>query len=93
MKTYLVSTQLIYLLFLLPWTLIWGISFMAFDGGVSLGAIALTLGIGIYPLVLIACSIVAWLQRNNRKRSAVFVNLIPMLWVLGAGVPMLIINL
>ncbi|WP_136605231.1 hypothetical protein [Paenibacillus dokdonensis] len=93
MKTFMIISQIIYLLFILPWLFIWGISFMGFDSGVSGGAIALVTIIGVYPLVAIACSIIAWVLHKRKTRTAVLINLIPMLWVVGIGGPVLYINL
>ncbi|MEC0173765.1 hypothetical protein P4H83_02650 [Paenibacillus favisporus] len=93
MRTYFVISQIIYVLCFIPWLLIWGISFMGFDSGISGAAIALVSVIGVYPLVTIACAIMAWVFYKKRKRAAVIVNSIPLLWVLGIGVPVLALNL
>ncbi|MEC0370204.1 hypothetical protein [Paenibacillus chibensis] len=92
MKTYLIISQIIYLLFIIPWLFIWGISFMAFDSGVSAGAILLVTIIGVYPLVAIASSIMAWVFHKRKARAAAILNLMPLLWVLGIGGPVFYIN-
>lgn len=93
MRTFFVISQIIYLPCIIPWLLIWGISFMGFDSGVSGGAITLVSIIGVYPLVVIACSIMAWVYHRKRKRLAFILNLVPLIWVLGIGIPILMWNL
>ncbi|MCD9025253.1 hypothetical protein [Cohnella silvisoli] len=92
MKKFLVISQVIYLLCVIPWVFIWGISFMGFDQGFSWYAVALVVGIGVYPIAVILCSIFAWKLRKHRKRAAIIVNLIPMVWVLGIGLPVSFLN-
>ncbi|GGD79751.1 hypothetical protein [Paenibacillus nasutitermitis] len=92
MKTFLISTQILYLLCTVPWLLIWGVSFMGFDQGISFFNVALVILIGVYPLVVVVCSIIAWVLRKRRQRMSVIVNLVPMLWVLGIGLPVLLLQ-
>ncbi|WP_433745823.1 hypothetical protein [Falsibacillus pallidus] len=83
MKLILVITQAIYLISIVLWLPIWGLSFMSFDNGIALWNSLFVLIIGIYPLVVITCSIAAWLQyRKSQNRRAVIINLIPLLWIL-----------
>ncbi|MDF2963799.1 MAG: hypothetical protein K0S39_5534 [Paenibacillus sp.] len=93
MKNFLIISQLIYLLCMVPWLVVWGLSFMGFDNGVSLVNVSIVLAIGVYPIAVIICSIIAWLLRSRRKRTAIIVNLVPCLWVIGLGIPLLILNL
>ncbi|TLS52166.1 hypothetical protein FE782_12485 [Paenibacillus antri] len=93
MKAFFISSQILYVLCLAPWFLIWGISFMGFDSGFSWFAVALTGGIGLYPIAVIVCSILAWRNRIKRKRAAVIFNLVPMLWIALVVVPVVAINL
>lgn len=93
MKTFLISIQALYALCLLPWFLIWGLTLMGFANGINWFSTALTAGIGLYPVAVAVCSVFAWLLRIKRKRVAIIVNLIPMLWVLAVGVPFAVINL
>ncbi|GEM_PF-1421336 len=93
MKTFLISIQALYAVCLLPWFLIWGLTLMGFANGINWFSIALTIGIGLYPIAAAACSVFAWLLRIKRKRIAIIVNLIPMVWVLLVGVPFVAINL
>lgn len=66
---------------------------MGFASGINWFSTTLVVGIGLYPVAVIVCSILAWLFRTKRKRTAVIVNLIPMLWVLVVGGPFVAINL
>ncbi|WP_026691759.1 hypothetical protein [Alteribacter aurantiacus] len=90
MKLYLILSQLLYLMSLVFWLPIWGLSFMAFDQGIAFWNSLFVLTISAYPLAVIICSILAWIFYNKKRRTAVIVNLIPMLWVLGFGIFMFI---
>lgn len=93
LKTFLAVSQSLYALCLLPWLLVWGLSFMSFDQGFAWTSFALVAGIGIYPIAVVLCSIFAWILRKRRKRLATLLNLIPMVWILCLGIPLVIINL
>jgi hypothetical protein len=45
------------LLSLIPWFLIWRLSFMNFDNGVNLYNVSFFLSISLYPVAVIMCSI------------------------------------
>lgn len=92
MKIYLIGSQILYVLCLIPWFVIWGLSFMSFDNGFSAGNISFVLGIGLYPVAVILCSIFSWILYMYKKRTAIIINSIPMIWVVGLGVLMLMIN-
>ena len=81
MKIYLVIIQVIYLLCLIPWLPIWGLSFMSFDGGFSFYNILFVLIVSLYPVAFIVCTILSWIFRNKRKKTAIIINLIPIIWV------------
>lgn len=85
MKTYLVISQIIYTCALAPWLIIWAMSTMVFDSGIHLSNSFFFILITIYPLALLACGITAWVIRNRRRRTAILVNLIPSLWIIGIG--------
>ncbi|WP_102273449.1 hypothetical protein [Cytobacillus massiliigabonensis] len=85
MKIYLILSQILYLLCTLPWLLIWGMSFMSFDSGFGLGNVSFVLGIGLYPVAVLICSIIAWILHVRRRRVAIIVNLVPMLWIVILG--------
>jgi hypothetical protein len=83
MKPYLIISQVLYLLSLIPWFVIWGLSFMSFDSGINLSNVSFVLAISSYPFAVIICSILAWFFIVKKKRFAIIINLIPMLWIIG----------
>ncbi|WP_445491727.1 hypothetical protein [Niallia sp. 03133] len=92
MLKFLVISQIFYLICIVPWLVIFGLSFMSFDGGVNFFNVAFVIGIGLYPIAVILCSIFAWFLRERSKRVAIILNLVPMLWVAGLGIPLLFLN-
>ncbi|WP_342542567.1 hypothetical protein MHH33_17835 [Paenisporosarcina sp. FSL H8-0542] len=92
MKGFLIGSQIFYVLCLIPWFVIWGLSFMSFDNGFSVWNVSFVLAIGFYPIAVILCSIFSWILHIQRKRTAIIINLIPMLWVAGLGVLLLMVN-
>ncbi|MFT8319972.1 MAG: hypothetical protein ABF649_03615 [Bacillus sp. (in: firmicutes)] len=93
MKSYFVISQIFYVLCTLPWFLIFGLSFMSFDNGVNFFNVAFVVGVGLYPIAVIFCSIFSWFLRGRSKRVAVIINSIPLLWIIGLGMPLLVLNL
>ncbi|EAR67903.1 hypothetical protein B14911_14102 [Bacillus sp. NRRL B-14911] len=91
MKIFLIISQLIYVICLIPWFPIWGLSFMSFDSGIALGNSAFVIGIGLYPVAVIVCSILGWVLRGRNKRLAIIFNSVPMIWIIGFGLLMIII--
>lgn len=83
MKTSFVLLQILYALGLIPWLLVWGLSFMSFDQGFGVANVAFVCSIGLYPVAVIVCSIYAWRNRKRKARAAAIVNLVPMLWIVG----------
>ncbi|WP_253905477.1 hypothetical protein [Bacillus sp. THAF10] len=63
---------------------------MAFDNGIAFWNSLFVLTISAYPLAVIICSIFAWVLHNKKKRAAVVINLIPMVWVIGVGMLVLL---
>lgn len=82
MKAFLVITQLFYALSLIYWLIFWAMSAMMFDGGVYVWNSLLYFVITVYPVAILVCSIVAWVQHARKPRMATIFNLIPMLWVI-----------
>ncbi|MCQ6282525.1 hypothetical protein [Bacillus sp. EB600] len=82
MKPYLMIVQVFYLLSLVPWFVIWGLSFMSFDSGINLSNVSFVLAISSYPVAVIICSIFAWFFRVKKNRFAIIINLIPMFWII-----------
>ena len=82
-RAWLLVSQVLALLSLLPWLVIAGLSVMAFDAGYSTEAAVFVGTIWAYPLLPLVCSIVAWVcYVKHRMRGAVIVTSIPMLIVL-----------
>ncbi|MEY2194281.1 hypothetical protein AB7942_16295 [Neobacillus sp. BF23-41] len=92
MKLYLIISQILFLLSLIPWFVIWGLSFMSFDSGVNLSNGSFVLAISLYPVAVIISSILAWVFRVRRKRLACILNLIPMIWIMAFLGFMLVYN-
>jgi hypothetical protein len=82
MKPYLIISQILYVLSLVPWFVIWGLSFMSFDSGVNLANSSFVLAISLFPVAVIVGSILAWVFRVKKQRFAIMINLIPMLWII-----------
>jgi hypothetical protein len=85
MKPYLIISQTLYVLSLIPWFVIWGLSFMSFDSGVNLANGSFVLAISIFPVAVIVSSILAWVFRVKKQRFAIMINLVPMLWIIAFG--------
>lgn len=89
MKVFLIISQILYLLLIIPWLVIFGMSFLSFDAGINLYNTSFVVAIGLYPVAIIICGIIAWIYRTRKKRLAIITNLIPMLWILSLGFLML----
>lgn len=77
---WLIISQLIGLLSLLPWFVIAGLSLMAFDSGGTAQAWAFAGAIWCYPVLPIGSAIVAWiLFAVKKKRAALIVTSLPLL--------------
>jgi len=82
MKVFLIISQIIYAVMLLPWIVILGLSVMVFDNGISLWEVGLMTVIGLYPLAVIVCSILAWLLLKKLKPVFItLINLVPAIWI------------
>jgi hypothetical protein len=82
MKLYLIISQILFALSLIPWFVIWGLSFMSFDSGVNLANSSFVIIISLYPVAVIVGSILAWVFRGKKKRFAIMINLVPLLWII-----------
>ena len=83
MKIFLILTQIIYTVMLLPWIVILELSFMVFDNGISLWGIGLMLAVGLYPVAVVVCSTLAWVFLKKLKPPyLITINLIPAIWIL-----------
>ncbi len=88
-KPFLIITQVLYVLSLLPWFVIWGMSFMSFDAGIGLYNSLFVITITLYPVAVIVGSILSWVFHRKRKNLAVIFNLVPLVWVIAFAVFML----
>lgn len=88
-KPFLIITQILYVLSLLPWFVIWGMSFMSFDAGIGLYNSLFVITITLYPVAVIVGSILSWVFHRKRKNLAVIFNLVPLVWVIAFAVFML----
>ncbi|MDR7074048.1 hypothetical protein J2X07_003038 [Fictibacillus barbaricus] len=85
MKVFLIISQILYLLCIIPWLAVWGLSFMSFDNGIALWNSAFVILISLYPIAVILCSIFAWRIVKHNSRTALIVGLVPMLWIVSLG--------
>jgi hypothetical protein len=84
---WLIVSQVLYLLALLPWLIMAGFAFMMFDSGFSVKALLFASGIWTYPLVALSCAILAWLLYGwGNTTGALVATSVPMLW----GAPILL---
>lgn len=90
MRLFLVISQLLYVLSLGPWVVIWMMSFMSFDSGIGLWNSLFVITIGIYPIAILVCSILAWVKRVHKRRQAIIINLVPSLWIIAFKLLMLL---
>jgi len=88
-KPFLIITQILYVLSLLPWFVIWGMSFMSFDAGIGFYNSLFVITITLYPVAVIVGSILSWVFHRKRKNLAVIFNLVPLVWVIAFAVFML----
>jgi hypothetical protein len=88
-KLFLILIQISYVLSLLPWFVIWGLSFMSFDAGIGFYNTLFVLIITLYPVAIIVSSIFAWVFRLKRRELAIFLSLVPMIWVISFAIFML----
>ncbi|KAB7668424.1 hypothetical protein [Bacillus sp. B1-b2] len=68
MIIFLIISEVIYVASLLPWLIVFGLSFMSFDNGVGFTNIAFVGGIGLYPVAVLICSILGWVYRLRKTR-------------------------
>jgi hypothetical protein len=81
-KPFLIIIQVLYVLSLLPWFVIWGLSFMSFDAGIGFYNTLFVSVITIYPVVVVVSSILAWVFRLKRRKLSIILSFIPMIWVI-----------
>lgn len=78
---WLVFSQLGYLVSLLAWFGLFGVSYMAFDEGVNALGVFLVVLIGIWPILIAGASIYAWMRYQAREfRTASWTMLVPIVY-------------
>lgn len=81
--SWLIITQILAALSLVPWLIMAGLSLLAFDAGYGLPAMLFVAMIWLYPLLPLGCAIRAWwLYRHGKLRGAVITTSIPLVFVL-----------
>ncbi len=84
---WLVLTQLAGLLSLIPWSMMAGMSLMAFDSGDQAAAMKAVAWVWSYPILPLASAVAAWIfYANRRYRIALLVTSLPLL----LAVPLLV---
>ncbi|PAK51091.1 hypothetical protein [Paenibacillus sp. 7541] len=83
MKLFLFISQSIYALMLVPWLIVWGVSFMVFDSGLSLWGVGIMIMVTLYPIAVAVCSLLSWIYvKKMRPLSIVAINLVPSIWIM-----------
>ncbi len=84
---WLVISQAVYALSLIPWIVMAMMSFMAFDSGVYLSNSLFVAAVWSYPLWLILFSALAWVSYKRGKNTPALIwTSIPMLIILAASI-------
>ncbi|MDF2837329.1 MAG: hypothetical protein K0Q63_2969 [Paenibacillus sp.] len=83
---FLILSQVGYVLFSLVWIIVALASFMMFDSPEALSdlrTMAIFIFVWLYPFGFLGSLIASWVLYHKRKfRTAVWINLLPLLWVL-----------
>lgn len=84
MRSLLIATQVLYVIFLLIWVIAQGMAVMLFDNGGSTTAWIIYYFILAYPFAVVIFSILSWVfyaKKKSRKWIAIL-GLVPSVWVL-----------
>ena len=80
MLFWLIVSQFLALGSLLPWFVVAGLSFMAFDSGFSWAAMLLVAAVWFYPAFVLICIALAWLlYRQSYHTSSLISTSLPLL--------------
>ncbi len=85
MKTviWLIITQVLAILSLLPWLIFAGLSLLGFDSGYQLSAVLIVGTIWLYPLLPLGCAVYAWwLYWHGNQRGAIMSTSVPLVVVM-----------
>ena len=66
---WMIVSQVFAVLSLIPWLLMAGLSFMAFDSGVSAEAWTFVIVVWSYPIIPIVLAIAAWIAYRRRRNT------------------------
>jgi uncharacterized membrane protein len=89
MKPFLIVSQAIYAICLLPWFFVWTMSVMAFDQGFHVWNTLYFAFVTVFPVVALVSSILAWVFLKRKPRAAATVNCLPLVWIVAFGIFML----
>jgi len=90
MKPYLIVSQVLYAICLLPWFFVWAMSVMVFDQGIHYWNTLYFVLVTVFPIVALVSSVLAWVFRKRRPRAAATVNSLPLVWIVSFGTFMLV---
>ena len=80
MRLYLIATQIVFYVAIIPWVFLWLMAFVLIMHSASTQNIVIFSLTSIYPVVLIVCTIFAWYFHMNKKSVSIAINLIPAIW-------------
>ncbi len=87
MKLFLIIVQVLYSIMLVPWFLIWGLSFMVFDSGISFWGIGIMIAVTLYPVTVAGCSILSWVYLKKIKPVyTILINCVPSIWIISIAI-------
>nr|WP_106782511.1 hypothetical protein [Lysinibacillus timonensis] len=81
MRLYLIATQIVYFVTLIPWLILWAMAFIVISHASDMENAMLFSFLSIYPVVVIASSIIAWYFHSNKPFISLVLGLIPSIWI------------
>ncbi|SOC43275.1 hypothetical protein [Ureibacillus acetophenoni] len=82
MKLYLIATQSIYFVSLIPWLFFWVLAFILIMHDPTSQNTLYFMIITLYPVAVIICTIIAWYFHINKRSISIAINLIPAIWLI-----------
>lgn len=82
MKLYLIATQSVYFVSLIPWLFFWVMAFILIMHAPTSQNTFYFLIITLYPVAVIICTIIAWYFHINKRTISIAINLIPAIWLI-----------
>ncbi|MCY0887064.1 MAG: hypothetical protein OWQ59_01245 [Alicyclobacillaceae bacterium] len=80
MRAYLILLQVFYAVLFVPWWYALTIAPTMFNHGATSWAVHTSTAIVTYPLSVVACSLLSWIQFHRWPRAVRWIILVPMLW-------------